>query len=234
MKHLFLLSVVFSSASLADAACESLSRDRYVDGWQDGAAVQRITTRVTPDSRVYCEYYPDRERQLNFLVMREHGRLQGVEYKLHYSDGSAVIQGTDGERLEDANYNDNWHLSCRSAGPAAQVLCALTRDDIVIERSADGRIGLTVGADYLKSSDVLVRVKEQSAVKASAAEGYTPVQIDRIIQQMRAGESLDSRYHKRDRQRPTDRKTSLYGFNQAMFLMENIMEQLATWKAGER
>ena len=196
--------------------------------------MQRITAQVITGSKVYCDYYPDREQQLNLLVAREHGFIDGVEYELHYADGSAVIQGEVGKGLDNAEYTDNWHLSCRNSESAGQVLCNINRDDIVIKRSVDGRCGLTVGADYLKSSDMLIRVKEQSAVKASAAEGYTPVQNDRIIQQMRAGESLDSRYHKRDRQRPTDRKISLYGFNQAMFLMEKMHGTVATWKADER
>jgi len=218
---------------MADTTCDTVSRQRYVDGWHEIMGVQRISMRVTSGSTVYCDYYPDREQQLNLLVARERGHLEGVEYVLHYSDGSAVVQGQDGRGLGEVDYTDNWHLSCRSYDSAGQVLCTIKKDDIVLERSADGMMQLTIGADYRESSDILVRVKGQRAVNASAAEGFTSVESDRIISQMRAGESLDSRYHERGKQRPTDRKTSLYGFNVIMLLMEKVVEQLNAWKADE-
>jgi len=49
---------------------------------------------------------------------------------------------------------------------------------------------------------------------------------------MRSGTSLESRYHQRDKQRPTDKKTSLYGFNQAMLLMDKVAAQLNALQAG--
>ena len=232
MNPVFLLSVLLSSVSVADTACESVSRQRYVDGWQEAASVQRITMRVTPGGKVYCEYYPDREQQLNLLVARERGHLDGIEYDLHYADGSAVIQGRDGKGLEDADYTDNWHLSCRKFDSAAQALCSISRDDIVIRRAVDGKMLLTIGANYQESSEILARVKGQWAVTVPAAEGFSPDQIDKVLLQMRSGTSLESRYHQRDKQRPTDKKTSLYGFNQAMLLMDKVAAQLSALQAG--
>jgi hypothetical protein len=218
--------------SVADTACESVSRQRYVDGWQEAAAVQRITMPVVSGSKVYCEYYPDREQQLNLLAARERGLLEGVEYEIHYTDGSAVIQGELDKRLDDAQFNDNWRFSCRNSGPAGQTLCTVKKHDIAIKSSLDGKTVLTIGIDHEESSAILVRVKGQRAFNAPAAEGFTPDQIDRIILQMRSGESLDTRYHQRDKQQPTDKKTSLYGFNQAMLLMEKVIQQLNAGQGG--
>jgi hypothetical protein len=231
MKPVFLLSMLLSSVSVADTVCESVSRQRYVDGWREAASVQRITMRITPGSKVYCEYYPDREQQLNLLVARERGHLNGVEYDLQYADGSAVIQGRDGKDLEETDYTDNWHLSCRNSNSAAQVLCSISKDDIVIGRAVDGKMLLSIGANYRESSDIMVRVKGQWAVTVPAAEGFSPDQIDKVLLQMRSGTSLESRYHQRDKQRPTDKKTSLYGFNQAMLLMDKVTAQLSALQA---
>ena len=230
MRSVFLLGILFSSVSAADTACESVSRQRYVDGWQEKATVQRITAQVVTGSKVYCDYYPDREQQLNLLVARERGFLDGVEYELHYADGSAVIQGEAGKGLDNAEYTDNWHLSCRYSESAGQVLCNIKKDDVVIERGVDGKVRLTISANYQESSDILIRVKGQWAVTASAAEGFSPEQNDKIILQMRSGVSLDARYHQRDKQRPTDKKIFLYGFNQAFLLMEKVARQLGARK----
>jgi len=233
MKSLIALCAILSSASLADTVCESVSRHRYVNGWQEAATVQRLTAPVIPGGRVDCEYYPDREEQLNLKVMRELGRLDGVEYKLHYSDGSAVIQGENGKRLEVSNYSDNWNLSCRNVESPRPLLCTVTKDDIAITRGTDGKMLLSVGSDYLEPSEILIRVSGQSALRVPAAKGFTPEQVDLIIQQMQTAKSVDSRYHQHDRQRPTDRKTSLYGLNQAVFIMERVMEQLNAGKSVE-
>lgn len=234
MKFLIALSVIFSSTCLADKVCESVSRHRYVNGWQEAAAVQQLNAPVVAGGRVDCEYYPDREERLNLKVMRETGYLDGVEYKLHYSDGSAMIQGEESKQLEVANYSDNWNLSCRNVESPTPLLCTVTKDDIAITRDTGGTMLLSVGSGYLEPSEILIRVSGQPAVRTSAAKGFTPDQVDRIIQQMQTAESVDTRYHQHDRQRPTDRKTSLYGLNQAIFIMDKVMEQLSAGKSGER
>ena len=57
-------------------------------------------------------------------------------------------------------------------------------------------------------------------------------QYNKALFQMRSGTSLESRYYQRDKQRPTDKKTSLYGFNQAMLLMDKVTAQLSALQAG--
>ena len=219
------LALLFPLAGMADTNCDQVSKIHYVDGWKEARSVLRIDQKITQDGRILCSYYPDREQQLNLLVVREHGYLNSTEYELHYADGSAVIQGHVDKSLEVADYDDNWHLSCRDVDAVGKVLCSLKKDDIVIKQ-VSGNKTLMIGADHQDGSDILVRVKGQRAINAPVAEGFSQDRIEQILRQMYSGESVDTRFHARDKQRPTDKATSLYGFDQAMLLLNTVEQQL--------
>jgi hypothetical protein len=226
MKSLVWTGLLASSVAGAAPECAHTSREHYVKGWEEAPSIERIYQRISPQSTLGCSYYPDPDNRLNVLVRYELGAVDGVGYKLHYADGSAVIQGNRDVPLAQAGYQDEWKLACRKTPATSAYRCTLSRGDLRLEKDGAGRTSLTIGDNHRPGSELLLRVDTNWAVTAPAADGFSDAQTAQLLHQMRAGEKADTRYHDASLQGASQKPLPLYGFAQALDIMDRILDQL--------
>lgn len=227
MKRLiWLLALLSGHAAAADTGCTHTGREHYVSGWEDAPSVEYIHQRVVPESTVRCAYFPDRENRLNVLVRYEEGALNGVGYKIYYPDGSGIVQGSDTREFSADDRRDAWHLSCRQSGSGTGHVCALHKRDLRLQKDSRGHWRLSVGEHHRKDSEWLVRVDGNWAVTAPAGDGFSDEQTRELIAQMKRGTNADTRYFDPSLRGPTGRSMDLYGFGEALEIMDAVLGQL--------
>jgi hypothetical protein len=234
MKQLVWLVLLVSATVRAESDCAHTSRERYVSGWEEVDAEQRLHRRITPDAAVNCSYFPDQSQKLNVLARYEQGVLNGAEYKVYYTDGSAVIQGEPGKPLANADHMDNWKLVCRQSRQSGPYQCTLSKGDLLLRKMADGTLTLNIGEHQRANSQLLLRVDTQWAVTAPAETGFSAEQTTQLVEQMLAGKHADTRYQSALRQGPSDKTISLFGFNQALEILDDVLDQLNAAPADQR
>jgi invasion protein IalB len=158
------------------------------------------------------------------LARFERGVLQGVGYKVYYSDGSGVIQGVPDQSLAGAGYADTWRLSCDRSGPPFQ--CSLARGELALHQTADGTRTLRIGGKPRADTQLLLRVDTQWAVTAPAATGFTAAQTRTLVDQLRAGKSAAIGYHDASVRGVSSRTIPLFGFAQGLEILDNVLVQL--------
>lgn len=226
MKPLIWAGLLLSTAAGAAPECTQTDREHYVSGWHEAPAAELVRSRITPDSVIGCRFFPDPAGKLNVLARYEQGTLNGVGYRVQYSDGSGVIQGNADAPLATAGYQDNWKLTCRPSEGTPLYRCTLRKGDIGLQKDTGGHRTLLVGENHRKGSELLLRVDGQWAVTAPAGSGFTGEQTARLLTDMRKGRKADTRYHNDSVRAPTDRTVSLYGFAQAVDIMDTVLDQL--------
>lgn len=228
MKQLVWAALLVSAGASADTDCTHTSRESYVSGWEEVDAQQLLHRPVMPQGTVNCTYFPDQDQKLNVLARFEQGVLNGAEYKVYYADGSATIQGERDQPLGSTDDPDNWRLLCKSAGHDRLYHCTLNKGNLLLRKGADGAMTLTVGEQHRPDSEVLLRVDRNWAVTAPADSGFSVEQTGTLIEQMRTGQQADTRNQHLSRQGPSDKTLSLFGFNAALEILNNVFNQLNT------
>lgn len=231
-KQLLWGALLASATASAGPECVHISRELYVDGWEVAHSKEVIYRRITPQAVVNCRYLPDQGQKLNVLARYEQGVLNGAEYKLHYTDGSAVIQGERDKSLQNAGYTETWRLVCKTAQPGNSRSCTLNKGDIHVRKDSDGTLTLDIGENRRAKSQVLLRVDTNWAVTTEAENGFSPDQTNVLVEQMKHGRQADTSYQDASRHRATDKTTTLFGFSQALDILDNVLGQLNTPPAG--
>jgi len=228
MKQLVWVALLASASAGAAPECTHVSREHFVNGWEEAPSVELIHQRITPEGVVSCTYFPDPEHSLNVLARYEQGTMNGAAYKISYADGSAVIQGRSDIPPLLTDYTDNWRLVCKQAGAAPLYRCTLSRGDLRVEKDTNGQQRLGIGENHRKDSELLLRVDTNWAVTAPAASGFSTDQTLQLLAQMSNGKKADTRYYHAERQGSSDKTMTLFGFNQAVTIMDNVLKQLKT------
>ncbi len=143
MKALISATLLCASAAGAAAECTRTDRALYVQGWPEVNTQQRIRQPVTPDAGLECKFFPDQQLHENLLARYERGRLDGVNYRLSYADGSALIQGRRASPWDPADVG-NWRLNCTLADQG-RYGCVLRRGRLQLAQDAAGRRTITIG-----------------------------------------------------------------------------------------
>jgi hypothetical protein len=66
------------------------------------------------------------------------------------------------------------------------------------------------------------------AVTAPASAGFSTDQVSQLLGQMRSGKKADTSYHSADLQGLSWKTMTLYGFPEALEIMDNVLAQLKT------
>jgi hypothetical protein len=209
------------------ADCVSISRTHYVSGWEEVDARQLIQDPITPDGAVVCSFFPDATEKLNVLVREEIGTYSGIGYRIFHADGSGMIQGHADAPFNEKDHENNWALRCRLDEKQTLESCLLQKKDVTIRRDAKEVVSLGVGNNHQPGSEMLIRIDRNWAITASAQEGFSEEQTTQILTQMKAGRQLDTRYQESSRQWKTDKTMTLFGFKQALEIMEIVMDRIA-------
>ena len=228
LANYYLLTMLASTCAGAEESCAYISRSHYVDGWTEVGSKEGISTRITPDGVVNCSFFPNQGEKLNVLVRQERGDYQGVGYRIFYTDGSGLIQGEAEKPLDVADYEDNWRLRCRSNPSDKLGRCVLQKGDLSIHRYQDGSFMIDVGSVKKPGSDMLIRVDANEAFRADAQDGFTNEQTGLILEQMRTGKKMSTRYENASNQSETDQTLNLFAYPQAADIVEIVALNIFT------
>jgi len=228
LAHGYLLAMLASTCVSAEELCAYVSRSQYVDGWTEVGSKEGINGRITPEGVVNCSFFPDQGEKLNVLVRQERGSYQGIGYRIFYTDGSGVIQGESGKPLDVADYQDNWRLKCRANLSDSLRRCVLQKGDLFIHRYQDGSFMVDVGSDKKSVSDMQVRIDNNEAVAANVQQGFTGEQTDLILEQMKTGKVIYTRYAGASNQWETEKTVNLFSYSRAADLVEIVASEIFT------
>lgn len=212
------------TAMAGDSECRHTSREHFVSGWKTADAVRVIHAPLTPDGVVYCAFYPDQSQKLNVRVAYETGIFKGAEYRIYYSDGSGKIQGSDVAALDDPDTRVHWALNCRATS-SERSHCSLKKADLEITRSPDGKSTLSLGHAWAENSGLLLRIDRHWAIEAQADVGFSADQSLLLMQQLQSGRVVDTRFHATGNRHPTYKTLSLFGFSQALEIVDQVIRQ---------
>lgn len=157
------------------------------------------------------------------------GTKNGVVFK-YWSDGSGAFESAKGRGLEPraGERVDNWRVSCDKDVIDDSKTCYLSRGDalFVIMRGG-GDVLVSVGTSNDPGSSIAIRVDGKPAYLAAEKTGFTGVKAIEVIEAIRNGKSVVTRYSKFPGGGKVDTFFDTYGFAEAI---EYLKWGLATIK----
>lgn len=157
----------------------------------------------------------------------ETGALHGVKYQVYKSDGSGTVQGLPGNTLgADDDYGTNWHVGIDVDLIEDTHRARLRRGDLVIVRTSGGRTFVRVGHKHFPRSPMVVRIDDHAPIRAREDRGFTPEQVERILEQLRTGEVVTTRYMQWPYERYRDDRWTIFGFQEALTISDWLVEHL--------
>jgi hypothetical protein len=154
----------------------------------------------------------------------ERGQINGVSYTIYYADGSAsFIDARKGERVDGnaENFRDRmdstWHVSCRKDPINDSKSCSINRRDLWVYVYPSKPSIISVGSNHFPGSTVTVRIDGSEPLSASANNdgNYNSGTSSRIIERLKQGEEITTRYMEWPYQSWMDRTWNLQGFSEA-------------------
>lgn len=154
----------------------------------------------------------------------EEGIYKGVKYRIYYSDGSGSVQGLPANTLDYVgdNIGTNWSIQCKLDKMDDTHWCSLDRGDLRVGIWKDGTPFVSVGSSHYPNSMIAVRVDKNKPISASEKTGFTKAQSAEIIEQLKKGSSILTRYQEWPYQRNKDTSIDLFGFPQAWEILQKI------------
>ncbi|MCF5868314.1 hypothetical protein [Aeromonas veronii] len=226
----FLLSIIFTYESHAEMLCSSTEYDR---GYKKNLPIldeeEAIQTNnaLIDGGIVICNVSLDYKKTKNNKRMRiETGTYEGVKYRIYFADGSGTIQGMPTNTLDYVGdqYGSNWSTQCQFDEIDDTHWCSLNKEDLQIGIWKDGTPFVSVGHSHYPNSNIAIRVDKSKPVTASEKNGFTKDQSAKIIQQMKVGSTIVTRYQKWPYQTNIDTSMQLFGFQQAWTILQKIHE----------
>lgn len=156
----------------------------------------------------------------------ETGTYEGIKYKIWFSDGSGKVQGLPENTLDVLSdvHGTNWGRVCRLDEMDDTHWCYLDKKDLRIGIWKDGTPFVSIGHSHYPNSTVAVRVGGNKPIKASENTGFTKAQSVEIVEQLKKGNSVLTRYQEWPYQSNKDTSMELFGFPQAWAILQKIYE----------
>ncbi len=150
----------------------------------------------------------------------ETGILNGVEYRIYYSDGSGSFVGRRGGNLADVmSFQYNWHVSCRKDVITDGKSCFMNRGATFVFVDDTGAYNLHLGTDHYPGSDIVIRIDNGKPIfmnSRTSTGSFGPRLSAAIIQSISKAKTVTTRYYKWPRNLPLDATWEPYGFNEAL------------------
>lgn len=155
---------------------------------------------------------------------KETGTFKGLKYRI-YSDKSGVIQGLPENTLDFSSYEEfgtNWLLGCKIDEMNDTHFCYLDRKDLRVGIGQDGKTFIWIGNNHYPDSNIALRVDKNKPITASEERGFTESQSLEIIEQLKKGTSVLTRYNKWPYQSNEDQSFKTFGFPQAWEMLQRV------------
>ncbi len=152
----------------------------------------------------------------------EQGVLNGVHYKLYYSDGSGTFAGSkNGEVAAPGNFEmgADWSVACEKDAMTDKKTCTLNRKHLYITVNSRGHISIfIVGSDeQYPGTRVTVRIDSHQAIHSpSGSNGsFTNSQSMEILRQLKSSSKVTTRFEGWPYGNNEDTSFNLNGFPEA-------------------
>jgi hypothetical protein len=215
MKILINLSLVFivtltatSHARMVDP--ETVHNESYSNNLpiQDGKDVKKIKKTLFEGGKIRGG--------------EETGTFKGIKYRI-FSDKSGAIQGLPENTLESfKEYGTNWSLGCSIDEMDDTHFCYLDRKDLRVGIWKDGKTFIWIGNNHYPGSNIALRVDKNKPIIASEERGFTDSQSLEIIEQLKKGTSVLTRYKEWPYQSNEDQSFKTFGFPQAWEILQRV------------
>ncbi|HEV7700318.1 MAG TPA: hypothetical protein VGO43_08835 [Pyrinomonadaceae bacterium] len=166
--------------------------------------------RFTPDGVMKEETYG------STTFRWESGLYQGVPYRL-YDDASGSFDGVKGldERTRIGSMDTVWSVKCEKDAIDDSKSCYLMRGGLILTLTANGETRIGVGGRAYPSSEVAIRVDSDPAFIAPEKAGFAGMKANQIIEAIKKGVNVTTRYQEWPSGGNKDAKFSTYGFAEA-------------------
>lgn len=225
----FVLAVALAQTSHAEMVCSeteySYSYKRNLPILDDDEEIIQINKPLFQGGKITCEVgFSLKTLENNTRIRIETGTLEGVKYRIRFSDGIGTVQGLSTNTLDKDKYGTNWSTRCRLDEMDDRHWCFLDRGDLTIWLTKDGTPYVLVGYDHYPGSKIAVRVDKNKPITASAKIGFAKAQSLEIIEQLKNGQSALTRYEEWPYQIYRDSSVELFGFPQAWEILQKLHE----------
>lgn len=233
MKRLFLLPILMLGPSFAGSSfnCDSkVYDDYYKENFEDKIVDELIvgSTPIFNNGSIECSYGNRYQREdYNKVSRKEVGDIDGVLYRIYYSDGSGSIQGLSSNKLTfDDKYSSNWSTRCDVDEITDEHSCSISKEDIAIIIKGD-RSYVLVGKDHYPGSESVVRIDKGTPIKTNNNGVFSLDDSRAIIEKLKTGSEIVTRYMEWPNKYNKDKKWEIYGFPQAWEVINKINEVIA-------
>jgi len=147
----------------------------------------------------------------------EKGILNGVYYKIYYTDGSAIFSGIPGNTLQLSEPSEsNWSVICQKDPINDKKMCFMTIKDLFVFVHGNGKITVIIGHNHFPGSTAAIRIDKDTPMTTSPAnEGtFTHGKSAKIVERLKSAKSVTTRYMEWPHQSWVDETWEIYGFNQ--------------------
>lgn len=152
----------------------------------------------------------------------ETGSFRGLKYQIYYSDGSGSLQGNPDSTLDYDNRDKNWHIVCKIDKMDDSRWCYLSREDLILGIWKDGSYYVSVGYNHQPGSKISVRVDKNEPISALESKGFSSLQARKIIEQLKSGNTVLTRYQKWQYKADCDKSFTPDRFSEAWELLQVI------------
>ena len=145
----------------------------------------------------------------------EHGAINGVKYRVYYTDGSGSFLGKKGGTLDWTEYQENWRVGCRKDAMSDEVSCSASVHDlhlsIVNWRGGKFLYVAIIGSNHYPGSKVAIRFDRETPILGGRINGYAFENAETIMARLAKAETVTTRYQKWPYRAPVDRTWEVYG-----------------------
>lgn len=230
----FVLAVVLAQTSHAEMVCPETEYDKeYKNNLPtlDEEEIIQINSPLFQGGKIKCDVSFSYKTLKNNKRMRiETGTLEGVKYRIYFSDGSGTVQGLPTNTLDYVGdkHGTNWSTQCKLDEMDDTHWCSLHRENLQIGIWKDGTPFVSVGSSHYPNSNIAVRVDKNKPITASEKTGFTKAQSLEVIGQLKKGHSVLTRYQEWPYQSNKDTSMELFGFPQAWEILQKLHESVGT------
>lgn len=143
----------------------------------------------------------------------ESGSLNGVQYRFYYTDGSGSF-GNNLDRIGMPDLDNNWRVACKKDAIDDSKYCYMSFHDLTVWKFSSGGYRVSVGGETYPGSEVAVRIDGAPAITGSK-EIFGGPNADKIIEGLKAGKQVTTRYVRWPAGTNKDDTFQLVGFNEA-------------------
>ena len=141
------------------------------------------------------------------------GTLNGVAY-FYGENACAVFSATPDNNWRNLKGPGNWWIRCGKDAMEDFAYCDMTREDLAVSLYDDGRVFVIIGVNNYPGSKIAIRIDKGKPISGEA--GFVGNEARKIIEKLKAGKTVTTRYQEWPYRVNIDKTMNLYGLREAL------------------